>query len=124
MELCSGKKVWEKEEKAEDADETRDDAQADDYVLPDSSTRYYSKDELKELSDRELFYARNEIFARHGRGFNNEELQEYFDGKSWYTKHYSPEEFDALPEVLNKYEKKNTDTMLSIEKSRNSPYLK
>lgn len=108
---------------SEDAGSVQTEA-ADDYVLADSSDKYYSKSDLEKLSNRELYFARNEIFARHGRGFNNDDLQSYFNQKDWYTKQYSPEDFDAMPDVLNKYEKKNTETMLAIEKERNSPYLK
>lgn len=96
---------------------------AGDYILPDSDSRYYSKADLSGLSDWELYIARNEIYARHGRGFTNQDLAEYFSKKSWYTKKYDPEEFDAMPSLLNDYEKKNADTMLSIEQDRESPYL-
>ena len=39
--------------------------------------------------------ARNEIYARHGRKFNDSELQEYFNGKSWYNGTIAPENFNA-----------------------------
>ena len=96
---------------------------AQDYVLPDSNSRYYSKDELYNMTLEELFYARNEIFARHGRGFNNATLKSYFGAKSWYTERYSPETFDSMTSPLNSYEKKNSELMLEVEKERNSPYL-
>ena len=64
------------------------------------------------------------MFARYGRGFKNSDLQAYFNAKSWYTKKYSPEEFDKMASPLNEIEKKNTDLMLEIEKARDSKYLK
>lgn len=94
------------------------------YVLPDSDSRYYSKSELEQLSLWELYLARNEIFARHGRGFKNQDLVDYFSTRHWYVERYSPEEFDAMPTPLNDYEQKNTQAMLEIEQARNSPYLK
>lgn len=94
-----------------------------DYVLADSSTRYYSRSELEGLSLWQLYLARNEIFARYGRGFKNQDLVEYFATRRWYTERYSPEEFDAMASPLNDYEMKNTELMLEIEKERNSPYL-
>ena len=94
-----------------------------DYVLADSNTRYYAESELTSMSDYQLYIARNEIYARHGRGFKTPELQNYFNGKSWYEMRYSPEQFEAMDSPLNDYERKNADLMLKIEKSRNSPYL-
>lgn len=92
------------------------------YILPESDTRYYSESELSALSDYELYLARNEIYARHGREFNNQDLQNYFKNKDWYTARYSPESFDSIV-TLNDYEKKNADAMLAIEKRRGSSYL-
>ena len=69
----------------------------------------------------ELYLARNEIFARHGRGFKNQDLTDYFATKRWYTQTYTPEEFDAISSSqLNDYELKNVQTMYEIEQSRNS----
>ena len=100
-----------------------DDTNSPDYVLADSSSRYYSKSELEDLSLWELYLARNEIFARYGRGFKNRDLTEYFATRSWYQQRYTPEEFEAMPSPLNDYEMKNTELMLEIEKSKDSPYL-
>lgn len=94
-----------------------------DYVLPYSDSTYYTRAELERLSLWELYLARNEIFARHGRGFKNQDLVEYFATRRWYTERYTPEEFDAMPTPLNDYEQKNAELMLEIEKERNSPYL-
>jgi len=60
-------------------------ATSGDYVLPGSDSRQYTKAELSDLSDYELFLARNEIFARHGYTFSSEDLKNYFSSKSWYT---------------------------------------
>lgn len=94
-----------------------------DYVLPDSSSRYYSRSELEKLSLWELYLARNEIFARYGRGFKNQDLVDYFATRHWYQQRYTPEQFDAMGTPLNDYEQKNTQLMLEIERDRNSPYL-
>lgn len=92
-----------------------------DYVLPDSSSRTYSESELKELTNYELYIARNEIFARHGRMFNNEDLQDYFGSKSWYHPSVKAEDFDES--VFNSHEKKNIETMAKIENSRGSKFV-
>lgn len=93
-----------------------------DYVLPESDTRYYSEDELQALSDYDLYVARNEIFARYGRMFNNEDLNTYFNSKTWYSPTIAPEDFSDS--MLNKYEKANVEAMAKIENDRNSPYIK
>lgn len=93
----------------------------DGYVLPGSASQTYSNAELEEMSDYELYLARNEIFARHGRIFNNSDLKEYFGSKSWYEPRYTPEEFSDS--MLNANEKANVERMAKIEQDRNSPYI-
>lgn len=85
-----------------------------DYVLPESNIRYYTEDELRGLSKQQLAYARNEIYARHGRRFKDQSLQSYFDSKSWYHGTIEPDAFDA--EVFNQYENANLKLIVSIEK--------
>lgn len=92
------------------------------YVLAESDKRNYTESELAALTDYELYIARNEIYARHGREFNNQDLQDYFHNKNWYTARYSPDSFDSMV-TLNSYEKKNAETILAIEKRRGSSYL-
>ena len=91
------------------------------YVLPDSATRLYSADELSGLSDWQLYVARNEIYARHGRMFQRQDLQDYFNSQSWYTPLYSPEQFDSMG-LLSSTEQQNASTILSVEKARGSEY--
>lgn len=98
-------------------------AAASGYVLPDSDTRLYSKSELEGLSTDQLWHARNEIYARHGRGFQDPQLQAYFDAQPWYKKLYSPEEFDSMPDPLNSTEKQNADTIKSVEQEKGSDHL-
>ncbi len=101
----------------------KDDAAAGQYILPDSNSRYLTRSDIEGYSVEKLFFARNEIFARYGRGFQNEDLQEYFDAQPWYQKKYSPSEFDSMPSPLNDYERKNVDLIREVEKEKGSPYL-
>ena len=92
--------------------------------MRETRTAALIRSELEKMSLWELYLARNEIFARHGRGFKNQDLTDYFATKRWYTQTYTPEEFDAISSSqLNDYELKNVQTMYEIEQSRNSPYL-
>ena len=110
--------------KKEAEQKAREEAQAKSgYILPDSASRYYSKDELEQIDLYDLYIARNEIFARHGREFSNSDLQNYFNAQPWYHPQYSPEQFDSMPDPLNQYEKANSDLIREVEQERNSPYL-
>lgn len=98
--------------------------ESNDYILPDSATHEYSTSEISHLSDWELYIARNEIYARHGREFRNDDLVRYFNGKSWYVPIYSPDDFDArVGSFLNATEQRNAETILSLEQSRGSAYI-
>ncbi len=85
-----------------------------DYVIPDSMTRYLTYDDISMLSAKGLSYARNEMMARMGRGFKNQELADYFNSMPWYQNTISPEVFDqgTLPDIVQK----NADLMLTEEK--------
>ena len=90
---------------------------SDGYLLPKSSTEYISKSDVKGFSKREINLAKNEIYARHGRMFKNQSIQEYFDSKDWYEPIYEPEEFDRMEDdIFNKYEKANTKLLNELEK--------
>ena len=84
-----------------------------DYVLPGSSSQYLSASDVKNLSSYQLMIARNEIYARHGRKFNDSELQAYFNSKSWYKGTVNPEDFSTS--VFNDYEIKNIQLIQSYE---------
>ena len=53
-------------------------------ILPQSSTRLLTQAEVAALSQTELRFARNEIFARNGRIFRSPELKAHFARFSWY----------------------------------------
>ena len=87
-----------------------------DFVLPDSDKRYIDESELDRLSAWGCKVARNEIYARHGRKFKDEELQEYFDSKSWYKGTIAPDDFDDS--VLNDFENVNKNIITKYEKEK------
>ena len=86
----------------------------DGYVFPDADTEYISKSDIKKLSDSELQYAVNEIYARHGLKFTKKVNKERFEKKAWYNG--TVDDQDSIS--LNKYEKKNVDTMAAELKKR------
>ena len=85
---------------------------ADGYLLPNADTAYISREYLQYFSQDDLRLAVNEIYARHGRRFNSEDLQNYFNQKTWYQGTIAPEAFDES--VLNVYEKANTELIDSM----------
>lgn len=98
-----------------DADDDYDDYyDDDDYILPDSGTRKLTNSDLAGLDADELELARNEIYARAGRRFNTDYIQDYFDDKWWYVGTIEPEDFTE--NMLNDVEKYNVNFIRNYEK--------
>ena len=118
------KKKKEEEEKEKEAErkkelEEEQEVLSGDYILSDSSTRVYPESELRDLTDREVIYAINEIYARKGRIFTGEEFKRYFESKSWYRGTIPAEEFDANQnERFNDTERANIDALVRIAEER------
>lgn len=90
-----------------------------DYILPESSSRYYTKQELSQLDDYTLQMAINEIYARHGRKFDTQSIREYFEGKTWYRGTINPADFDGNEAAyFNEYEMANRELMSQIRADR------
>ncbi len=99
-----------------DADDDYDDYyDDDDYILPDSGTRKLTNSDLAGLDADELELARNEIYAREGRRFNTDYIQDYFDDKWWYVGTIEPEDFTE--DMLNDVEKYNVNFIRDYEKN-------
>lgn len=90
--------------------------EASDYILPMSNERKLTAEDLEDIKDDAwlLKVARNEIYARYGRKFKDDKLQEYFNGKDWYVATYSIEDHpDEVSDIetynakfIQKYEEK------------------
>ena len=65
------------------------------YLLPNSGTEYLTRDDLSGLTWEECCFARNEIYARHGRIFATREIRAYFESRSWYDGVIAGADFDA-----------------------------
>lgn len=88
---------------------------AGDYVIPDSSTRRIAAADLEGLTKDQLKIARNEIYARHGRKFDSEVLQFYFNSKSWYQGTIEASAFSE--DLLSQVEKDNINLIKAKEES-------
>lgn len=97
---------------------------ADEYMFSTSSILKLDPAQLKGLSDNVLWIGRNEIYARHGRQFDNWYLQQYFNRCTWYEGKIPPGEFKE--DVLNQIEKENLQLLMAAEKEydRQHPFPK
>ena len=87
------------------------------YILPDSNSRKLKKSDLAGMTAQQLSYAKNEIYARHGRVFKSSELQDYFNEKDWYE-----ENDDFKDEDLSKKEAENTEFIDAYQKDNDLEY--
>lgn len=70
-------------------------------ILPFSSDRLLTYDDISYLSREQLILARNEIYARHGRIFKVDWIKKYFEAQPWYYGTLTEEEFslDLLSDI-------------------------
>lgn len=83
------------------------------YICPQSDIKKLTVKQVKKLSKAKRRLAKNEIYARNGRKFNDQNLQEYFDNQDWYVGVIEPEDFDES--VFNKIEKYNVKLLAKYE---------
>ena len=110
---------WEARDKDIDFFRDGSDLHYSEYILPESEYMYLSETDVSHLTKKGLRYARNEIYARHGRKFQSSELQEYFDSATWYKPEYEPTELNdkKIREEMNKYERHNVDLLMTVEET-------
>lgn len=85
------------------------------YILPQSSTKRFKKEDLTHLNDNELWIARNEIFAKHGRVYTGDYLKNYFASCSWYKSKKGADKNKSVG--LNKIEIANLAVIKNVEAS-------
>lgn len=59
-----------------------------------TDTEYYNEDSFSGVPSLIIHLAKNEIYARHGYIFKDENLKNYFMGQLWYIPSVKAEEFD------------------------------
>ncbi|MBQ1349450.1 MAG: YARHG domain-containing protein [Ruminococcus sp.] len=87
-----------------------------DYLLNNSDKRIIERSEVENMSEKQITYALNELYARRGRKFKSADLQAYFNSKSWYKGTIEPSQFDESS--LNQYEKANVQIILSVMREK------
>ena len=94
--------------------EQQSDYQKLDYkVFEDSSERLLEWSDIYMLSNEDIRTAKNEIYARHGYIFKDENLKNYFMGQLWYIPSVKAEEFDDS--VFSDIEKRNLELLNRLD---------
>ena len=106
------------ETEVQEEPENNDVAAEADYLLPNSSEKELTQEDLAGLTKEQLRFARNEIYARNGMIFGVDDLDNYFAEKSWYTPKYSSDEFYDKVE-MSIIEETNVEFILQVEKNMN-----
>ena len=82
--------------------------------LYESDKRYLDREELAAEPALVIHLAKNEIYARHGYIFKDQDLYNYFMGCIWYMSATAPEDFSDA--VFNSYEKKNLELLSELDR--------
>ena len=81
--------------------------------LFETNKKYYTKEEFENEPMLVIHLAKNEIYARHGYIFTNEDLYNYFMGCIWYSPTYESTDFDDS--IFNEYEKANLEILANLD---------
>lgn len=105
-----------KKKKAQEKAAKLKEQQRVEYILPDSDTIKLTSDQVKELSNDDLNIAKNEMYARHGRIFEDGFLSSYFQGTTWYKPTTQAADFNDS--VFNSVEVYNLQVLTKEENRR------
>ena len=81
--------------------------------LFETDKKYYTKEDFESEPMLVIHLAKNEIYARHGYIFTNEDLYNYFMGCIWYSPTYESTDFDDS--IFNEYEKANHEILANLD---------
>ena len=81
--------------------------------LFETDKKYYTKEEFESEPMLVIHLAKNEIYARHGYIFKNEDLNNYFMGCIWYSPTCDSTDFDD--NIFNEYEKANLEILSDLD---------
>ena len=74
---------------------------------------YIEEEAFKDYPSLLLHLLKNEMYARHGYIFNDQDLDNYFRGLIWYTPQISATEFDVS--IFNEIEVHNLDILARLD---------
>ena len=87
--------------------------------FPETRTRDLDADEIAQMSDEDVRYAINEMFARYGMTFRDKDLQAEFEPYKWYQPNdkWTPNQIERQ---FSKREKHNADLLAAERNDRQS----
>ncbi len=94
----------------------REGAKEEGIVFPNSTTEEISPETIQSLSDEEIRYAINELYARNGYIFNSEEMLAYYEKYDWYEKRVKSEDF--TDDLFSDIELKNVKALEAEREKR------
>lgn len=85
------------------------------YYLWPTNTSYITYSDLDQFSRKQVMLLRNELYARHGCTFQDDEIRNYFLSQSWYSPVSGRQAVEFSTSQFNDYERKNLETIQSYE---------
>ena len=83
------------------------------YFIENCDLLYFTEADIQDFDLEMCLYARNAVFAKSGRKFQNQELQAYFERYSWYVPSVEPEDFTN--DMLNRKQLANVELVQNLE---------
>lgn len=87
------------------------------YIWP-TDTQYITYNDLYGFSRYEIMLMRNELYARYGCSFQDDEIRSYFLDQSWYTPNPDMLAVNFGLDQFTEIERTNLETILSYEKEQ------
>lgn len=84
------------------------------YFLDNCDSRYLTAADLEGFDEEMCRLARNGIYAKSGRKFNDASLQAYYEQYDWYVPRVDPANFTAG--MLNEYQNANLNLIMNYER--------
>ncbi len=89
------------------------DISVDCYPLFNTDTQYYQATDFENVPPIIIHLAKNEIYARHGYIFTDEDLNNFYLTQLWYLPEVQAADFDDS--VFNEYEKYNLELLSQLD---------
>lgn len=104
-------------EKDEIADDNTDiDNRVIEYYILNADEVLFSYADVSQLSNNELYYIRNGIYALHGKNFGEEELDKFYREFKWYSPQH--DSADVVKELISSQEWELIEIIQKVEEER------
>lgn len=89
------------------------DISVDMYPQYQTDKKYYQASDFEKTPPLIIYLAKNEIYARHGYIFKDNDLENFFLSQIWYLPEVDADDFDSS--VLNEYEVENLKMLSELD---------